>query len=424
MGRPLKKFLLITYYFPPYGGGGVYRNLSFAKYLPAFGWEPIVIAPKPKHHYWAFDYSLLDEVPESVRVFRTTSVEPFYLFSALDKLGLSKLRNAVNEYLFIPDDKIGWIPSTLMRAIAIAKSDDIKVIYTSSPPHSVHLTGYLLKKLTGKPWVADFRDQWTFNPLYEPSCRAIDILNTFLEDRAYRVCDGITHVTHTDRFRISGKYDVPLDKIITIANGYDEVDFSGKSRHGHSDDFIISYFGSFYGGREKTADNFLRGIELALRKDRWLSQKTKIVFCGNTHIDHKWLKHSKMKEIIRVTHFKSHSKAIERMCMSSLLLLMLTHKDTNVITAKLYEYLASGKPILALVPDGEAKTILEKSGVGLFADPYNPVSIRDTVIDVFKERERGELVVKPNWQFINQFERKNLAKKLSSLFDGLLRDTP
>ena len=109
--------------------------------------------------------------------------------------------------------------------------------------------------------------------------------------------------------------------------------------------------------------------------------------------------------------------------MSSLLLLMLTHKDTNVITAKLYEYLASGKPILALVPDGEAKTILEKSGVGLFADPYNPVSIRDTVIDVFKERERGELVVKPNWQFINQFERKNLAKKLSSLFDGLLRDT-
>jgi hypothetical protein len=98
-----KKVLMISYYFPPYGGGGVYRNLSFAKYLPAFMWEPIVIAPKPKKYYWAFDYSLLKEVPEDVQVYRTASVEPFYLFSVLDKLGLSKLKDTVSQYWLSPE---------------------------------------------------------------------------------------------------------------------------------------------------------------------------------------------------------------------------------------------------------------------------------------------------------------------------------
>ena len=413
-----------AYYFPPYGGGGVYRNLSFAKYLPAFGWEPRVIAPKPKKYYWAFDYSLLGELPENVHVFRTTSVEPFYLFSILDKLKLGKLRNVVNEYLFIPDDKIGWIPSAVLKAVNIAKREDIKVIYTSSPPHSVHLTGYLLKKLTGKPWVADFRDQWTFNPLYKPPCKAIDTLNAFLEDAVCKVCDRITHVTYTDRSRISQKYAVSPGKIITIPNGYDEADFFGKLPRKRNDGFILSYCGSLYGGREETLEHLLRGVELALGKDGRLAQKMKIVFHGNAKIHAKWFEHSVMKKMIKVSRFVSHSECIEGILMSSLLLLILAPNDKNVITAKLYEYLASGRPILALVPDGEAKTILEKSGLGFCADPNDPESIRDTLIDVFEKQEKGELVGKPNWQFIKQFERKNLAKKLSSLFDGLLRDTP
>jgi glycosyltransferase involved in cell wall biosynthesis len=419
-----KKVLMISYYFPPYGGGGVYRNLSFAKYLPAFMWEPIVIAPKPKKYYWAFDYSLLKEVPEDVQVYRTASVEPFYLFSVLDKLGLSKLKDTVNQYLFIPDDRIGWIPSTLLKAVRILKSQDIKAIYTSSPPHSVHLTGYLLKKLTGKPWVVDFRDQWIFSPLYAPSCKPVDAVNNLLEDRVYRICDRIVHVTYTDRFRISKRYNVPLDKIITIPNGYDEAVFLEQSQRKHSDEFTVSFFGSLYGGREETAENFLKGVELALLEDRRLSEKLKITFHGNIHIHQKWLKHSKMKQIIKVDHFRSHCEAIERMFMSSLLLLILKEKDMNVITAKLYEYMASGKPILALVPEGEAKTILKKSNLGFFADPCDPASIRDTLIYLFKERERGKLVIKPNWHFIKQFERKNLVRKLSSLFDGLLGDGP
>ena len=419
----MKRVLLFAYFFPPYGSGGVYRSLKFTKYLPTFGWEPIVIAPRPKQYYWAFDYSLLKEIPEHIQVLRTRSLEPFHLFALLDRLGLGKLKNIMNDYIFIPDNKIGWIPFALLTAIKLLKSDDIKVIYTSSPPHSIHLLGCLLKNLTGKPWVADFRDQWTYNPLYVPSCKAADIINGLLERSVYRVCDKIIHVTETDRFRASEKFGVSVNKIITISNGYDEEDFYGKSCCEHKDGFIIAYFGHLYGGREKTLDNFLKGLELAQVKNRHFAQETRVLFCGASDISNEWLKQSAVKNIINVSRFVSHSDAINRMLMSDLLLLIYAPNDKNVISSKLYEYLASEKPILALVPDGETKTILKKSSLGFFCDPSDPENICDTLIELFERRVRGELQAEPNSGFIKQFARRDLTQKLSSVLDELSKDS-
>jgi glycosyltransferase involved in cell wall biosynthesis len=417
---PSKKVLIITYYFPPYAGGGVYRALKFVKHLPAYGWKPIVIAPEPKRYYWAFDFSLLQEVPDDVQVYRTLSWELFYLFALLDKIGLPKAEDLINEYALVPDEKIGWIPATLVKALRLVRSEHIDVIFTSSPPNSVHLIGYLLKKLTGKPWVADFRDQWTDNPHYTSRSKMVKTLNVILEQAVYQACDRVVQITYTDGPRISRRFGVPMEKIVTIPNGYDEADFLGKPRYEHRDDFIVTYFGSFYGAREKTVEVFLKGMELAIQKNRRLSEKARIVFCGNTRIHDGWLQHPIMGKMLSAQGYVSHNDAIEKMLMSDVLLLVFIANRKNVISTRLFEYMATGKPVLALISESEAKTILSKANLGFFADPSDPASIGDAIINLFERRERGNLVMEPNWEYIRQFKRKKLTGELASLLNQLL----
>ncbi|MDP2960921.1 MAG: glycosyltransferase, partial [candidate division Zixibacteria bacterium] len=186
-----KKVLIIAYHFPPLGGGGVYRTLKFAKYLPLFGWEPIILTvSNPDHPLW--DYSLLKELPVDIQVYRVPAFEFsrwerkfFSLFKPgrnLKKekqkdrfptikevkipLG-SKFRSLLKStYLFltawmrIPDEKIGWVPFALLEGFSLIKSKKIDLIYVTSPPHSSQLLGLLLSKFSGKPWVAEFRDEW------------------------------------------------------------------------------------------------------------------------------------------------------------------------------------------------------------------------------------------------------------------------
>jgi glycosyltransferase involved in cell wall biosynthesis len=414
-----KKALLLSYFFPPYAGGGVYRTLKFVKYLPLFGWQPTVIAPRPKQYYWAFDHSLLKEIPDSVEVQRTTSLEPFYLFALLDKVGLGKARDFLSDRVFIPDDKVGWLPFAILEALKILKSEDIRVIYTSSPPQSIHLIGYLLRKLTKKPWVADFRDQWTYNPMYQPRSETIHRVNTFLEKRVYEACDRIIHVTYSHRSAVAGNFNVPTEKIVTITNGYDGEDFRVNASSKPRGEFVIAHFGSIYMEIQRAAETFLKGMELALQKNTRFGERVKLLFFGNAAIHHKWLQHPAMKKIISIEGYVSHEKAIENMLRSDLLLLIPYGGAKDVISSKVFEYMATGKPILALCTDGDMKTLLGKANVGSFLDPADPKGIGDMLIDLFEKRERGQLTVEPHWKFIRQFERKKQTQKLSAILEEL-----
>ena len=172
-----KKFLVIAYYFPPLGGGGVQRTTKFVRYLPDFDWEPIVLTIDDPA-YSIFDNSLLDELPPDLSVYRTKAFQPTKLYfkmkqrqTALDtpspssskKPALSlvskRLRNlgvGILNWLLIPDDKIGWVPYALREAHKIIKHHQPSLIYTTSAPFSAHIIGARLAKLTGLPWVADF----------------------------------------------------------------------------------------------------------------------------------------------------------------------------------------------------------------------------------------------------------------------------
>jgi len=416
----MKKALVISYFFPPYAGGGVYRILKFVKYLPLFGWEPIVLAPRPKGYYWAFDHSLLEEISEGIALYRTTSLEPFYLFALFDRLEFRNLKNIIKDYIFIPDDKIGWGFTALLKALQIMKNQKVDLIFTSSPPQSIHLIGYALKKLTGIPWVADFRDQWTLNPLYAPPSNLIHRIDTMFERNICLACDRVIHVTYSDRAYLSQKYHVPEDKIITITNGYDKEDFHQSFPVKESDQFVLAHFGNIYGGREKTLENLLKGIELALEKSKSLSEKIRVRFYGNMENSSISLHNPKIKKIMTVQKFVPHREAVRKMLESNLLLLVLSSEDHHALTAKLFEYLAAARPILALIPDGEARNLLSRSNLGIFSNMNDPMEICETLIDLFEKKEKGALALEPDLGFIHEFERKKLTEKLSFLFDGVL----
>src|SRR3990172_4970802 len=168
--RPiLRKVLFIAYYFPPLGMGGTQRVAKFAKYLPEFDWQPYIVTVK-NIAYYSYDETLIKDIAK-VKVIRTGSFDPQRLFYILNKFkkkqasaaGLSPKKRKLNQvlnWLLIPDTKILWLPFVLFHAVKIIKRENIKHIITTSPPHSVHLAGFLLKIFFGIKWFADFRDGW------------------------------------------------------------------------------------------------------------------------------------------------------------------------------------------------------------------------------------------------------------------------
>jgi hypothetical protein len=172
----MKKVLIITYYWPPSGGAGVQRWLKFAKYLPEYGWEPIILTIDPAYAaYPVTDDSLISEIPSTVKVFTTPAVDYFSIYkkdkSRIPTAGFANSReNTVKDKIlrfirgnfFIPDPRKGWNGFAFKKACEIIETEGIKHVITTSPPHSTQLIGTKIKrKYPEIKWIADLRDPWT-----------------------------------------------------------------------------------------------------------------------------------------------------------------------------------------------------------------------------------------------------------------------
>ena len=259
----MQKVLMIAHYFPPYGGGGVQRTLKFVKYLPEFNWQPIVLAAKETRET-AFDYTLCDEIPDNVKVYRTRPLLRIDRFEkgAAAKLSPSNLASSrkaesftrnmlkrfwkfIREYILIPDREITWALPAVIEGLNVIAKEKVDVIYTTSPPHSCHLTGFILRKLTGKPWIIDFRDPWTQRHI--PSVRArIHKHEQYLEYRVLKLAGKVIANTPLNEQDLVSKYGaVVSNKVVTITNGYDSTDFRGLT---------TSLFDTLYAGRKKKCE--------------------------------------------------------------------------------------------------------------------------------------------------------------------------
>ncbi len=421
----MNRVLIITYYWPPSGGAGVQRWLKFAKYLPQSGWEPVILTVDPEYaSYPALDTSLEKDIPENTRVYRTKATDWFRFYekdkSKIPSGGFAtnkddsfkgKLSRFIRGNFFIPDPRRGWNRNAFKKACELIEKEGIKHIITTSPPHSTQLIGLKLKKYFPEiKWMADLRDPWTdiyYYDLFYPSfiSRKIDL---GYEKAVLENADIITTVGPSLGKYFESKVPGAAEKIKIVHNGYDESDFENLTASTPAK-FTISYTGTI--SESYPVEGFIKAISGLIEKGQKLSLK----FTG--HIS-EVLKERFISAIgsenLEFIPYSDHKTAVGQMLSSSIQLLVLARDQRNrsFLPGKLFEYIASGKPVLCLGPvDGDTAEILEKGGFGKCFDYDDSGAISEFISATSNKGFTGSKTPP------EEFSRRNLAMKIARLLE-------
>jgi hypothetical protein len=435
----MRKVLMITYHWPPAGGPGVQRILKFAKYLPAFGWTPLILTVA-EGEYPATDESLVQEIPADLRVFKTKSLGPFSLYKRLTGMPddariptavlaerqsdwKKKLAHWVRLNLFIPDAKIGWRPFAVHQGKSIVRQFQPDVIFSSSPPPVVHLIARKLKKTGDLKWVADFRDPWTDIHYYEDQNRLkiADRLDTRLELSVLRSADRISCISRLDIELDFGR-KVDHTKCINIPNGYDEDDFKNLIDKDRIEGlFNLMHLGAV--GRERIPHLLLKSIRQLADEKRIRAGSFKLTFVGKVVPDLlAAAKQIQVESFIETIPYLPHKESLEQGRASSALLLLITQSKMNrrILPGKTFEYMRLAKPILALGPeDGEVARLLKESGTGQVIGYQDGSAIYQQLKNLISVSEKTENRTVTDLSKIQRFSRQHLAGELADLFNSL-----
>jgi glycosyltransferase involved in cell wall biosynthesis len=411
----MKKALLIAYHFPPLGGGGVFRTLKFTKYLPEFGYQPYVLTVK-KPMYREKDPTLIKEIPPEAKIHRTFSFEHRIL-------RVPRLLNINLKWFYMPDQNIGWLPLGVSTGAKLVKKENIDVLYATSPIWTSLLIGMLVKKKTKKPLVVDFRDPWTDNPFINYPTKLHQRLEGKMEKTVLTQADYITVVTDLIKNSLTRKYPFIKSKIETITNGFDPDDFKNLKIHKKTGKFTITYVGSIYG--LLTAKPFLTALKELVEEKKGFKERMEAVFVGNCGKETPQLvRQLGLEENVRFVGYLPHRKSLEFMVNSQALLLLITiegSKGERILTGKLFEYLASRKPIIALVPEnGLAAKVIKSLNAGTVVSPRDVQRVKKVIASYFDQWIEGKLSEATDvTSNITLYNRKVLTGKLAQIFDKL-----
>lgn len=390
----MKKILIISYMFPPVGGGGVVRVAKFSKYLPQYGWRPFVLTVK-KAFYYIEDQSLLEEIPSLVKISRVGYFEPALWFK--NRYWQSLFSYLLYPLFLVPDTRILWFIPGLIKAYKIVKKENIKIIFTSSSAYSDHLIALALKKLTKVKWVADFRDEWSNNLGIRFPTKLHFKLTQYLEKKVVENADEIIGVSApiisflqnlTDKTDKLDKSD-NKSKFSVLTNGFDPDDFSRplylKNKKCH-----FLHAGSIYGQRKNNQlDTAIRELKLKNVAFDFVGGKERLLHLG----------------------------AVKRIAKADVLILILSPVYyPGVFSGKLFEYLAARRPILALVPSrSDAAKLIRKLGVGVVVDPQDKEGIKKAILTFYQKWQKNTLIL-PKVD-ISRFDRRQITTKLARIFD-------
>jgi len=419
----MQKVLIVTYYWPPGSGAGVQRWLKFSKYLTKQGWEPLILTVDPDFAvYSAIDNSLNNEIPDNLIVYKTRARNYFRLYKK-DKSKIPSAGFAVDEEkgfishitrflrgnFFIPDPRRGWNRFAFKKACEVIETQKTDRVITTSPPHSTQLIGLKLKKkYPGIRWIADLRDPWTdiyYYKKFYPTFLSRRIDSAY-EKKVLISADKIITVGNSLKELFSSKVPGIEEKIEVISNGHDEEDFSGLTAS-QPDIFTISYVGTLSGSYPIIG--FLKALKPFIEKGK----SFRLRFTGVVSPEQKEMISSAAgPSNIEFIPFSAHSTAVRNMLDTSVLLLIIRdHQNSgSIITGKLFEYLASGKPVICLGPvDGDAAGIIQETGHGKTFNYYDSEGISEYLLFL---SSNPEIIEKGSPEI---YSRENLAKRVIAL---------
>ena len=437
----MKRVLIISYYWPPTGGSGVQRWVKFAKYLPAEGWQPVIYTPENPEQL-AVDASLEAEVPADAEVIRRRIVEPYEMYKKLlrksghskeavevnpvnaqNKSFLQKVAMWIRGNFFRPDPRCLWIRPSVKFLKEYLKEHPVDLIVSTGPPQSMHLIGRLLAKETGLPWIADFRDPWT-KIFYFKHLQMTRTTVKWHKKMEKKVLDDATVVVAVSPLVQQEFQAMTQTPVELITNGFDECDFTAtkdaEAKGGPDREFVITHTGLFAADGNPTV--LWDVLAEKCRKDSEFKKLMKIRLVGKT--DEQILKSIEgagLNGNLENLGYQPHAVAVEQQRKASLLILPLRKEPEYkaVLPGKLFEYLASWRPVLGIgQTDGAMSMILNNTKTGLVLNWDDRKSIERYIDLCWENHLAGSLSVED--ADISQFTRRNLTRRMAQLFDKLI----
>jgi glycosyltransferase involved in cell wall biosynthesis len=422
-----KKLLIITYYFPPAGGPGVQRWLKFVKYLPEFDIQPIVYVPE-NPTYPIIDEGLVSEISDKVIVLKNKIWEPYQLASVFSKNKTKKISSGivpnqkkqtildkiflwVRGNLFIPDARVFWVKPSVAYLKKYIKENNIDAIVTSGPPHSLHLIGLELKQKLDVKWFADFRDPWTTIGYHNALLLSFyaEKKHKHLEKKVLNSADTIIVTSKTTK----NEFSVLTDKPITvITNGYDVENVDKQTL---DEKFTLAHIGSFLSDRNP---KFLwESIQelVAEIPDFKSNLELKLIGAVSQEVLDSIEEHS-LTDYLNLMGYLSHNEAIAHQKRSQVLLLVeINSEDTkSIIPGKLFEYMVSDRPIIAIGPqDSDFAEIIRETNTGEFFDYSEKERLKSVILDFYNQFLEKKL--QAHGVGLQHYSRKNLTKQLAQL---------
>ena len=422
-----KKILIITYYWPPAGGPGVQRWLKFVKYLPDFGIQPIVYIPE-NPTYPIVDENLVNEVSDKAIVLKNKIFEPYQLASFLSKNKTKKISSGIipnkkkqsfldktflwiRGNLFIPDARVFWVKPSVSYLEKYIVENNIDTIITSGPPHSLHLIGLELKQKLNLKWFADFRDPWTTIG-YHKSLRLSSFAakkHKSLEHQVLNSADTIIVTSKTTKTEFEA---ITTKPIAVITNGYDTEQVEKQTLDSK---FSLAHIGSFLSARNPSI--------------LWesLTELIQEIPAFKSHLEIKLIGAVSQEVLETITQFGlnpylnnlgyvSHNEAIAHQRKSQVLLLIeIDSEDTkSIIPGKLFEYMVSNRPIIAIGPqDSDFADIITRTNTGVFLIYSEKMKLKSVILDFYNQFLEGKL--QSNGVGLQKYSRKSLTKELAQL---------
>ncbi len=426
-----KNCILIADSYPPVVGSGAKRMAIISKYLSKLGWKVYVITVAKGYRNYL--HNNMGFIHQDIKVFELPAIYPRILNEDSRKVSLllKKLLRKILRKSTFPDYLLGWIPFAVIKSLILMKGKRVWIIYSSAPHMSSHVIALLLKRITGKPWVAEFRD-----PMVDsPDLFSNPLQKTFglkLEEEILKQCDYLITVNEILKKRFYNTYPHNPQKFHIISNGFDpemRSRISSSQRIRTRNVFKICYTGRFYPQRGCVPDFFLEAVSRLLKRRVIDPDKIDIQFYGGfPNKSRELVKIRPISQIVSVNGYIKLEESLRIQQESDFLLLFTGYQKGHEweTTAKIFEYLNSGKPILAMTcENSHAKEIIESTNTGKWVVGNSVDDIADAVLNYYNEfhSNHGYLNYSPNYEQIRKYDYSNLVSKLDRIMAGFLHNS-
>jgi glycosyltransferase involved in cell wall biosynthesis len=433
-GTPPRRLLILCYFFPPLAGGGVHRVLGFTRHLPARGWATTVVCAG-EHDYWVTDPSLLGRVhPETevVRVSGGSALSAWLSRRGGPRAAATGKRSgawfgglrALSDWVLLPDSYAGWARRAARTGLRLARERRFDAVLSTSPPDSVHLAGRAIARGAALPWVADFRDPWISLHFRGAPTAWHRARHAAMERSVIEGADIVLAASRSHADAMGEKSGARARRVVHLPNGWDAPSGTGPEANdaaGAADrPFRMVFTGTL--SQMSDTEQFLDALHDMLAHRSEARRRIRVQLCGpyDVHYENRAVALG-LSGIVSFTGPLGHGEARRLQRDADLLLLWKPRHGSTMVPGKTYEYLDSGRPVLALLASGDEAAALVRRAGGTIVEPDDRAAIAAAIAARYDAWRSGGRAAPARPAWLDEFSREVLAGRLASELDSLVQ---